>query len=254
MSKVTEMAKVLSQEKLAEGIYSIWIQTTAAQSAVPGQFVSLYCHETSQLLPRPISICEIDKSKGALRLVYRVVGKGTDEFSTYSAGDDVQVLGPLGNGFSLGGEHPIVIGGGIGVPPMLQLSKELMNKSVAVLGYRDNQLFLKEQFEQVADVYVATDDGSVGTHGTVVDVLRQENITGDVIYACGPKPMLAAVKAFAEEKGILCYVSMEERMACGIGACLGCVCKTKHEDEHSHVHNARVCKDGPVFLAEEVEL
>lgn len=254
MSKVTEMAKVLSQEKLAEGIYSIWIQTTAAQSAVPGQFVSLYCHEKSQLLPRPISICEIDKSKGALRLVYRVVGKGTDEFSTYSAGDDVQVLGPLGNGFSLGGEHPIVIGGGIGVPPMLQLSKELMNKSVAVLGYRDNQLFLKEQFEQVADVYVATDDGSVGTHGTVVDVLRQENITGDVIYACGPKPMLAAVKAFAEEKGILCYVSMEERMACGIGACLGCVCKTKHEDEHSHVHNARVCKDGPVFLAEEVEL
>lgn len=254
MSKVTEMAKVLSQEKLAEGIYSIWIQTTAAQSAIPGQFVSLYCHEKSQLLPRPISICEIDKSKGALRLVYRVVGKGTDEFSTYSAGDDVQVLGPLGNGFSLGGEHPIVIGGGIGVPPMLQLSKELMNKSVAVLGYRDNQLFLKEQFEQVADVYVATDDGSVGTHGTVVDVLRQEHITGDVIYACGPKPMLAAVKAFAEEKGILCYVSMEERMACGIGACLGCVCKTKHEDEHSHVHNARVCKDGPVFLAEEVEL
>lgn len=254
MSKVTEIAKVLSQEKLAEGIYSIWIQTTAAQSAVPGQFVSLYCHEKSQLLPRPISICEIDKSKGALRLVYRVVGKGTDEFSTYSAGDDVQVLGPLGNGFSLGGEHPIVIGGGIGVPPMLQLSKELMNKSVAVLGYRDNQLFLKEQFEQVADVYVATDDGSVGTHGTVVDVLRQEHITGDVIYACGPKPMLAAVKAFAEEKGILCYVSMEERMACGIGACLGCVCKTKHEDEHSHVHNARVCKDGPVFLAKEVEL
>ena len=106
----------------------------------------------------------------------------------------------------------------------------------------------------MADVYVATDDGSVGTHGTVVDVLRQEHITGDVIYACGPKPMLAAVKAFAEEKGILCYVSMEERMACGIGACLGCVCKTKHEDEHSHVHNARVCKDGPVFLAEEVEL
>ena len=254
MSKVTEMAKVLSQEKLAEGVYSIWIQTTAAQSAVPGQFVSLYCHEKSRLLPRPISICEIDKSKGALRLVYRVVGKGTDEFSSYSAGDDVQVLGPLGNGFSLGGEHPIVIGGGIGVPPMLQLSKELMNKSVAVLGYRDNQLFLKEQFEQVADVYVATDDGSVGTHGTVVDVLRQEHITGDVIYACGPKPMLAAVKAFAEEKGILCYVSMEERMACGIGACLGCVCKTKHEDEHSHVHNARVCKDGPVFLAEEVEL
>lgn len=254
MSKVTEMAKVLRQEKLAEGIYSMWVKTSAATSAVPGQFVSLYCHEKSQLLPRPISICEIDKEQGALRLVYRVVGKGTEEFSSYTEGDEVQLLGPLGNGFPLEGEHPIVIGGGIGVPPMLQLSKELAARPTVVLGYRDSQLFLKGQFDAEATVYVATDDGSVGCHGTVVDVLRHEEITGDVIYACGPKPMLAAVKAFAEEKGIRCYVSMEERMACGIGACLGCVCKTKYEDEHSHVHNARVCKDGPVFLAQEVEL
>ena len=254
MSKVTEMAKVLQQDRLAEGIYSMWVQTAATQWAVPGQFVSLYCHEKSQLLPRPISICEIDKQKGALRLVYRVVGKGTEEFSHYMPGDEVQLLGPLGNGFPLDGERPIVIGGGIGVPPMLQLAKELENRPAIVLGYRDNQLFLKEQFDAEGDVHVATDDGSVGVHGTVVDVLQQENMTGDVIYACGPKPMLAAVKDFAKEQGIRCYISMEERMACGIGACLGCVCKTKHEDEHSHVHNARVCKDGPVFLAEEVEL
>lgn len=254
MSKVTEMAKVLQQEKLAEGIYSMWLQTTAAESAVPGQFVSLYCHEHSQLLPRPISICEIDKEKSVLRLVYRVVGKGTEEFSRYVAGDEVQILGPLGNGFSLEGEHPIVIGGGIGVPPMLQLAKELKNKATIVLGYRDNQLFLKEQFDEQGEVFVATDDGSVGTAGTVVDVLREKDITGDVIYACGPKPMLVALKAYAAEKGIRCYISMEERMACGIGACLGCVCKTKHKDEHSHVNNTRVCKDGPVFLAEEVDL
>lgn len=254
MSKVTEMARVLRQDRLADGVYSLWLETAASESAVPGQFVSLYCHEKSRLLPRPISICEIDREKGALRLVYRLVGNGTREFSHYAPGDEVQMLGPLGNGFPLEGEKPIVIGGGIGVPPMLQLSKELKNRPTVVLGYRDNQLFLKEQFDAEGSVYVATDDGSVGVHGTVVDVLRQEKITGDVIYACGPKPMLAAVKAYAAEKGILCYVSMEERMACGIGACLGCVCGTKHEDEHSHVHNARVCKDGPVFLAEEVEL
>ena len=124
MSKVTEMARVLRQDRLADGVYSLWLETAASESAVPGQFVSLYCHEKSRLLPRPISICERDREKGALRLVYRLVGNGTREFSHYTPGDEVQMLGPLGNGFPLDGEKPIVIGGGIGVPPMLQLSKE----------------------------------------------------------------------------------------------------------------------------------
>ena len=183
-----------------------------------------------------------------------MAGEGTKEFSALQTDDEVKVLGPLGNGFPLEGEHPIVIGGGIGVPPMLELAKSLSAKSTIVLGYRDEQLFLKEQFEDYGQVEIATDNGSVGVHGTVVDVLEQKQITGDVIYACGPKPMLAAVKRYAMEHDIKCYVSMEERMACGIGACLGCVCQTKQEDAHSHVHNTRVCKDGPVFLAEEVEL
>lgn len=254
MAKVQEMAIVLEQRILAEGVYSMWLSTSIAKEAVPGQFVSLYCEEHSRLLPRPISICEIDKERSAIRLVYRLAGEGTREFSALQTDDEVKVLGPLGNGFPLEGEHPIVIGGGIGVPPMLELAKSLSAKSTIVLGYRDEQLFLKEQFEDYGQVEIATDNGSVGVHGTVVDVLEQKQITGDVIYACGPKPMLAAVKRYAMEHEIKCYVSMEERMACGIGACLGCVCQTKEEDEHSHVHNTRVCKDGPVFLAEEVEL
>ncbi len=254
MSKVTEMATILEQEKLAEGVYSMWISTTAAKSAAPGQFISLYCGEHSRLLPRPISICEIDRENKALRLVYRIAGKGTTEFSEYKAGERIRILGPLGNGFTLEGEHPIVIGGGIGVPPMLQLSKQLDAESTIILGYRDNQLFLKDQFDEQGKVIIATDDGSVGVHGTVVDAMNEHHVTGDVIFACGPKPMLVAIKAYAAEQGIKCYISMEERMACGIGACLGCVCQTRDVDAHSHVHNARVCKDGPVFLAEEVEL
>lgn len=254
MAKVQEMAIVLEQRILAEGVYSMWLSTSIAKEAVPGQFVSLYCEEHSRLLPRPISICEIDKKRSAIRLVYRLAGEGTKEFSALQTDDEVKVLGPLGNGFPLEGEHPIVIGGGIGVPPMLELAKSLSAKATIVLGYRDEQLFLKEQFEDYGQVEIATDNGSVGVHGTVVDVLEQKQITGDVIYACGPKPMLAAVKRYAMEHEIKCYVSMEERMACGIGACLGCVCQTKEEDAHSHVHNTRVCKDGPVFLAEEVEL
>ena len=222
MAKVQEMAIVLEQRILAEGVYSMWLSTSIAKEAVPGQFVSLYCEEHSRLLPRPISICEIDKKRSAIRLVYRLAGEGTREFSALQTDDEVKVLGPLGNGFPLEGEHPIVIGGGIGVPPMLELAKSLSAKATIVLGYRDEQLFLKEQFEDYGQVEIATDNGSVGVHGTVVDVLEQKQITGDVIYACGPKPMLAAVKRYAMEHDIKCYVSMEERMACGIGACLGC--------------------------------
>ena len=259
--KAKSLAKVMSQEKIATDIYSLWLKTDAAAGAVPGQFVSLYCKDHTKLLPRPISICEIDRAAGALRLVYRVTGAGTgtEEFSRLTAGDTLELLGPLGNGFPTEGKRPMLIGGGIGVPPMLELAKTLAAKPgvdevSVVLGYRNSELFLKEAFEAHGTVYVATDDGSVGTHGTVIDAIREGGVKADVIYACGPKPMLRAVKEYASAEGIPCYVSLEERMACGIGACLGCVCQTKDADAHSHVHNARVCKDGPVFSAEEVEL
>lgn len=253
--KVKERASVVSQQQLADGIYSLVLETEAALYAVPGQFISIYSNDGAKLLPRPISICEIDKEAKKLRMVYRVVGKGTLEFSSLVAGDKVEILGPLGNGFPLEGQHPMVVGGGIGVPPMLELAKQLDGSVTAVMGYRNDDLFLAEEFTDVAaDFVIATDDGSVGTHGTVIDAIKENELTADVIYACGPKPMLKALAKFAEENGIKCYVSMEERMACGVGACLGCVCQSKEVDDHSHVHNKRVCADGPVFLSTEVEL
>ncbi|MCF0131471.1 MAG: dihydroorotate dehydrogenase electron transfer subunit [Pseudobutyrivibrio sp.] len=253
--KVKDTAKVISQSVLAEGVYSLIIETKAANYAVPGQFVSLYCQDHSRLLPRPISICEIDKDVSTLRLVYRVAGKGTDEFSKLTSGDTIEILGPLGNGFPLEGGKPMVVGGGIGVPPMLQLTKELEGSVTAVMGYRNDDMFLTEEFvDNAAELVIATDDGSVGTCGTVVDAIIENNIEADVIYACGPKPMLRALAQYAAEHDIKCYVSMEERMACGVGACLGCVCQSTDVDDHSHVHNKRVCADGPVFLSTEVEL
>jgi len=122
-----------------------------------------------------------------------------------------------------------------------------------ILGYRD-VLYLNREFEPYGTVHIATEDGSAGTRGNVIDVIRKKGLTADVIYACGPTPMLRALKEFAAGAGIECWLSLEERMACGIGACLACVCQTREIDEHSHVYNKRICKDGPVFLAQEVEL
>ncbi|MCI8830057.1 MAG: dihydroorotate dehydrogenase electron transfer subunit [Lachnospiraceae bacterium] len=258
MTQVKGTAAVAGQEKLAEGVYSMWIDTEpVAAQAKAGQFVSLYSGDGARLLPRPISICETDKEKGRIRLVYRVAGAGTEEFSRYQEGDTVDILGPLGNGFPLegmAGKKAFLIGGGIGIPPMLQLAKELDCENQAVLGYRDGELFLKEEFESYASVYVATEDGSAGTKGNVIDAIRENGLKADVIFACGPTPMLRAIKAYALERGIPCYLSLEEKMACGIGACLACVCQSKEVDPHSNVHNKRICKDGPVFKAEEVEL
>ncbi len=251
-----EKAKVLSQECIGTGVYSMWINTKAAIEAVAGQFISVYCKDKTKLLPRPISICQVDKDNEALRIVYRVVGGGTEEMSGYKAGDDIDIIGPLGNGFmQREGKKAILIGGGIGIPPMVQLAEELKNKAEVqiVAGYRD-ELFLIDEMKERGELYIATEDGSTGTKGTVIDAIKEQNVDGAVIYACGPTPMLRAIKAYALDKGIECQLSLEERMACGIGACLACVCQSKEKDHHSNVNNKRICKDGPVFLAEEVEL
>ena len=259
MGKVKETCTILSQECIGKDIYSMWLETkTIAEQAKPGQFVSVYTRDGSKLLPRPISLCEIDKEKKALRLVYRVTGKntGTESFSRLHKNVTLEVLGPLGNGFPLDeakGKRVFLMGGGIGVPPMLETMKHLDAEKTAILGYRD-ELFLNDEFEKNGKVYIATEDGSAGTKGNVMDAIRENQLEADVIFACGPKPMLRAIKAYALEKGIPCWISMEERMACGVGACLGCVCQSTEVDGHSHVHNTRVCKDGPVFLSTEVEL
>lgn len=276
--KEKRTARVLRQEEIGTEIYSMWLEEEQiAKGARPGQFVNVYCRDGSRLLPRPISVCETKKEKGALRIVYRVAGKGTEEFSRLRAGDAVAVLGPLGNGFPLNvceagtgtadnigtdtktgtagnGRKAFLIGGGIGIPPMLELAKRLSCEKEIVLGYRDNEIFLAEEFSPHGRVTIATEDGSAGVRGNVLDAIRENGLKADVLFACGPKPMLKAVKAFAAEAGVEAWLSLEERMACGVGACLGCVCKSKEIDEHTFVHNKRVCKDGPVFRAEEVEL
>ena len=256
MASVKQVATVESQEQLLLDVYSMWIHTDEISGqAKPGQFISVYSKDGAKLLPRPISICEVDKEAGRIRIVYRVVGAGTEEFSAYQAGDDITIMGALGNGFPMveAGRKAFLIGGGIGIPPMLELAKNLPCEKQMVLGYRD-QLFLNEEFEPYGKVYVATEDGSAGTKGNVLDAIREQKLDADVIFACGPTPMLRAIKAYALEHGIECYLSLEEKMACGIGACLACVCQSKDVDHHSYVHNKRICKDGPVFRAEEVEL
>lgn len=250
-----ERAVVVSQEKIATDIYSLWLRAEAAVSAKAGQFISMYTNDSGKLLPRPISICEIDKENKQLRVVYRVTGEntGTEQFSKLVSGDEIEILGPLGNGFPLKEKKAFLIGGGIGIPPMLELAKQLDAEKKIVVGYRD-ELFLTEELSENGKVYVATEDGSAGTKGNVLDAIRENGLTADIIYACGPTPMLRALKTYAEENNIECYISMEERMACGIGACLACVCKSKEKDHHTNVHNKRICKDGPVFLATEVDL
>lgn len=255
-----ELAKVISQEMIATDIFSMWIETKAAEIAVPGQFISVYTNDGSKLLPRPISICEIDGEAGRLRIVYRVTGEntGTEQFSRLTQGDTIALIGPLGNGFPLdkaAGKRVFLMGGGIGVPPILELAKQLTcDKKQIVVGYRNEQTFLREQFEENGTLYISTEDGSVGTKGNVMNAISENHLEADIIYACGPTPMLRAIKNYAEERGVECYISLEERMACGIGACLACTCKSKEKDHHTNVHNKRICKDGPVFLSTEVEI
>lgn len=255
MSKKQTAAEIIRQTSLADGIFDMTLKAEEiAKEAKAGQFLSVYLNNQSKLLPRPISICGIDKEEGTLRIVYRIAGEGTRELASYQPGDQVKILGPLGNGFTKKEKKAILIGGGIGIPPMLELAKELSCEKTAVLGYRDSQMFLKDEFEKICDVAVSTEDGSFGTCGNVIDAIREQGVEGSIIYACGPTPMLRGIKAYATEQGIEAQISLEERMACGIGACLACVCKSKEVDSHSNVHNKRVCKDGPVFDAREVEL
>lgn len=257
MQKRKLSAVVTSQKEIAPGIYDMWIATGLAKGVLPGQFICLYPKDKSTLLPRPISICEADKEREQLRIVYRVAGKGTAEFSAYEAGETVEILGTLGNGFPVeraAGKKVFLMGGGIGIPPMLELAKNMQADKQIIVGYRDNKTFLREDLEKNGTVYIATEDGSIGTKGNVMDAIRENGLQADMIFACGPMPMLRAIKKYAEEAGIPAYISLEEHMACGVGACLGCVVKTKEKDHHSHVNNARICTDGPVFEAREVDI
>ncbi len=254
MDKAFEQAIIIRQEEIATGIYSMWLHTEyIAGLSWPGQFVSVYCADGSRLLPRPISICEIDRADSAIRLVYRVAGKGTEEFSHYHTGAQLRVAGPMGNGYPKKSRRALLLGGGVGIPPLLQLAKELECEKSIVLGYRD-ELFLEDEFRALGNVYFATEDGSYGTQGNVLDAVRENGLSAEIAYACGPLPMLRAIKRFAGERGMECWISLEEHMACGVGACLGCTVKSASRDAHTCVNNKRVCTEGPVFRSEEVDI
>jgi dihydroorotate dehydrogenase electron transfer subunit len=246
--------RVKQHDRLEEGVYDLRLEAEdIATDARPGQFLSLYCNDGGRLLPRPISICEIDKNNGLIRLVYRVLGKGTEEISGLRSGDYIDCMGPLGNGFSLDNKKALIIGGGIGIPPLLELAKQLNCQMDIVLGFRDIT-FLEKDFESYGNVYLSTEDGSVGTKGNVIDAIKEHGLTADIIYACGPTPMLRGIKEYAKTNGITAQLSLEERMACGIGACLACVCQSTEVDHHTNVNNKRICKEGPVFYADDIIL
>ena len=287
-SKFFLRANIIKQTEISPGIFELILDAPQiAAAAKPGQFVDLYLNDPSRLLPRPISICDFSPGDGTLRLVYRVTEKsavsihpgsqadpdvpsggrtaagvsGTQILSRYREGDMIDIAGPLGSGFPLPEPDEekdyCLVGGGIGIPPMIGLGKRIAqggNHVIYVLGYRNDELFLAKEAAETGTLILSTDDGSAGVHGTVVDAINVYGFAPDAYYACGPKPMLRGLSALAAQQQVPAWISLEERMACGIGACLGCVCRTTHVDGHSHVKNARVCTEGPVFLSTEVVL
>ncbi len=247
--------RISEKKSIACQMYSFIIDCPeVAEVAQAGQFVHIL--PDGYTLRRPVSICGIDKKKGTLRIVFEVRGEGTEEISKLNENDLIDMIAPLGHGFSVDEKYKkvILIGGGIGTPPMLPLAEFYGEKAVAVTGFRNaNAVILKNDFEKTgAETIICTDDGSMGFHGLVTVPLEKEieKEKPDCIYACGPKPMLKAVSEIAEKFSIECQVSLEERMGCGIGACLVCACKTKQADGSEHF--AHVCKNGPVFNSKEV--
>ncbi len=254
-------AVVYSQEQIAKNVMSLWIEAPViAMTAYAGQFVNLYVRNQAKLLPRPFAICAIAHSLGRIRVVYKVNGHGTgtDELSYLTAGDRLNITGPHGRPFPIFNKDALIIAGGMGIAPMVELGSVIREtfglKPKFALGYATNDIFLADDLMKYGNIFVATDDGTAGDKGTALDIVNNLQLDGDVIYACGPTPMLRAVKQLAIERDVPCFVSLEGRMGCGLGACLSCVVKTVEEDSHSKVHNARVCKEGPVFECREVEI
>jgi len=259
--------KILSKEEVAPNIFLIKLSApSVAQEALPGQFIHIKCNVDSYpLLRRPISIHRTDKEKGEIYILFQVVGEGTKLLAQRKVGDNLDILGPLGNGFNIYPESKkiMIIGGGIGVAPLLALCEESIRKGKEVrvlIGALKKELVIgEENFRKLgAKVDVATNGGSYKYKGLVTDLLERiikEGWLADQIFACGPKPMLRKIVEISLVNHIDCQVSLEERMACGIGACLGCVCKIKTRDKKEDkvkYEYKRVCVDGPVFRGSEV--
>ncbi|MBQ8177453.1 MAG: dihydroorotate dehydrogenase electron transfer subunit [Oscillospiraceae bacterium] len=245
---------ILSKKTLAKEIYDLTILCPdVAEAAVAGQFVNVKVD--GFMLRRPISICSIDKNKGTLRIIFEVRGEGTKVMSQLAEGAMIDIVAPLGGrGFEMDGhETAVIIGGGIGNPPMLAVAENFGKNATVISGYRNaSAVILQEDFAATgAETILCTDDGSAGRKGFVTDALKEvlSAKKPDVIYACGPNVMLRRIIEIAKENGVKCQVSLEERMGCGVGACLVCACRTIRDGNEYYAH---VCKDGPVFNAEEV--
>jgi len=258
LKKIEEM-KIISHKQIAENIFQLILQgKLVSEIERPGQFVHMKVRDGIEpLLPRPISICEIDSENQRMTCIYRTEGKGTKWLSKKQQGEYIHVLGPLGNGFPVqmeSGKVALLIGGGIGVPPLYELSKQLCKRGVQVIqifGFQTKStVFLAEEFQRFGDTYIVTDDGSYGGKGFVTDVLKKQNFDFDRLYACGPTPMLKALEQKFPDKEV--YLSLEERMSCGIGACFACVRPTKDREDKKGYR--KICSDGPVFPAGEVIL
>lgn len=237
------MMKITDNKKIAEKTYFMSLEGDTSAITKPGQFINIKLD--GFFLRRPISVCDCENGK--LSIIYKVVGNGTKGMSELPVGAELDILSGLGNGYdtSKSGDCPVLIGGGVGVPPMYLLCKKLVSegkKATVILGFNsEKEVFGVDEFKATgAEVYVTTADGSVGTKGFVTDVLK--NLDYTYFYTCGPMPMFKAIESIAKTSG---QYSFEERMGCGFGACMGCTCKTKYG-------NKRICKDGPVLEREEI--
>jgi len=235
--------EIISNEKIAKNVMQMIVKGDTSELKKPGQFINIKLD--GFFLRRPISVC--DYSDDTITIIYKIVGHGTETMATMKAGDKLDILVGLGNGFDTkkSGERPLLIGGGVGIPPMYNLCKKLLNegkKPSVILGFNTkDEIFYEKEFKDLAvEIYVSTVDGSYGTKGFVTDVIK--TLDYDYFYTCGPMPMFNAIEKVAKTSG---QYSFEERMGCGFGACMGCSCKTKYG-------NKRICKDGPVLEREEI--
>ncbi|MGM8214406.1 dihydroorotate dehydrogenase electron transfer subunit [Bacillaceae bacterium W0354] len=250
---ITEKLLISSNQLIARNTYEMKLLGSLAEEIKkPGQFLHIKVGEQHSFsLRRPVSIANINRVTKEITIVYKKVGEGTAWLSERRKGEQIDALGPLGNGYEINqihNENLLIIGGGVGVPPLYYLAKQFAtnNHVTVILGFQTrDDVFYEEKFKEVGQTFVSTEDGSYGIQGRVTDVMKNIEIPFTRYYACGPKPMLKAVQQQLNE--IDGFISLEERMGCGIGACFACVCQAHNEKGY-----VKICKDGPVFNAKEV--
>jgi len=253
LKKLVVVGKILANEAINANVKRMVIEAPQiAEAAQPGQFVHVKKLDSVNFLRRPFSIADADRENGTITLIYRIVGKGTAEYAAMKVGEAFSILGPIGNGFALKDGRPLLIGGGVGIAPLIYLSRQLKDQKPILLigGKNKDEVFWEKYLQEFADkIYITTDDGSVGFKGFTVQLLPQILAENNIehIYTCGPNIMMEGVAKLAHKHDIDCQVSLEKRMACGIGVCLGCTFEDKLTGKRR-----KVCTEGPVFASKEV--